>query len=58
MDTENLASHDGGDREGVEHVDECFPSFDVGSTFTFVVEAVDYKMRDDTEYVSMRCVFG
>ena len=42
MYAEYLASYNRSDREGVEYVDERFPSFDICSTFTFVIEPIDY----------------
>jgi len=42
VDTEDLARDDGCDGEGIEDVDECLPSFDVGTPFTFIVKSVDY----------------
>lgn len=44
MDTEDLASDNGSDGECIKDVDKCFPGLDVGSTFTFVVETIDYML--------------
>ena len=43
VDAEDLACYDGGDREGVEYVDERLPDFERGTTFAFVVEAVYWR---------------
>lgn len=40
VDTKDLAGDDGGDGEGVEHVDKGFPDLDVCPPFAFVVETV------------------
>lgn len=45
MDAEDFAGNDGGDRETIEDVDEGFPDFDRGATFTFVIKAVDYSQK-------------
>ena len=42
MNTKDLARYDRSDREGIEHVDKRLPSLDIGPSFTFVVEPVDY----------------
>jgi len=42
VDAEDFAGDDGGYGEAVEDVDEGFPDFYGGATFTFVVEAVHY----------------
>ena len=45
MDAEDFGGDDGGDGEAVEDVDECFPDFDVASSFAFVVESVHCNHR-------------
>ena len=51
MNTKDLARYDRSDREGIEHVDKRLPSLDIGPSFTFVVEPVDYDSgeRHETE---------
>lgn len=41
MHAEDLASHDGGNRERVEGVDKSLPNFDITSSFTFIVETIN-----------------
>lgn len=41
MHGENLLVNDGRDWQAIEAVCECLPQFDVISSLTFVVEAVD-----------------
>jgi hypothetical protein len=43
VDTEDFSGYNGGDGETIEYVDEGFPDFDRGATFTFVVESVDWS---------------
>ena len=56
MDTEDLASDDRCDREGIEDVDESLPCLDVCTPFTLVVESVDCSVstssrgRSDSVY--------
>src|SRR5947209_19062443 len=41
MHTEDLASYNGSNWQGVKGVDECFPNFDVASAFAFIVKTID-----------------
>jgi hypothetical protein len=45
VDAEDFAGYDGGDGETIEYVNESFPDFDRGTTFAFVIEAVDYSQK-------------
>lgn len=43
MNTKYLTSYNCSDWQRVECINECFPNFDVASSFAFVIETIDYE---------------